>query len=155
MSQTTTPPNAPEVDVLAVLNLHCDCDSSEIAAGHYRAGLLCEKSAAVAALLTREAALVARNAELDKLLAESMRQLRREVAGNTELAMEKDALSAENKALRDDAERWREIERRFDRTKTSEAERVLYDLRLPNEDPCKPLAEIIDSARTPAKENLA
>jgi len=71
----------------------------------------------------------------------------------TEILGRVDALAAENKALREDAERWREIERRFDRTKTSEAERVLYDLRLPDDDPYKPLAEIIDAARTASTEN--
>ena len=73
MSQTTTPPNAPEVDVRAVLNRA----AIQLELGHIGSmNLAAEVREALAALLTREASLVA----------------------------ERDALSAEVGALREDAE---------------------------------------------------
>ncbi len=48
-------------------------------------------------------------------------------------------------SLRRDAERYRELRRLFDKTKTSEAERVLADLGIPGE-PCDNFDDLIDAA---------
>lgn len=151
MSQMTTPPSAPEVDVLAVLNLHCDCDSSEIAAGHYRAGLLCEKSAAVAALLTREAALVAERDALkddrDQLNSDYLTAIN---AANV-IAGKRDALAAEVGALRLDALRWREVS---DKAWFVDAASYVYGLRTGSFGPTCDMDEVvsaIDAARAEAE----
>ena len=127
MSQTTTPPNAPEVDVLAVLDgsasewsrrlvrYRRDADKANARKGarDIHADRVCEWAeverekvlqarAAVAALVAERNALSRANIKYSEEVAKLIGR-----AGNAESA--RDALAAEVGALRLDAERWQTI----------------------------------------------
>ena len=171
----TTPPNAPEVDVRSILNRA----AIQLELGHIGSmNLAIEVREALAAMLTRESALVARNAELEAALRDGWSEVSEQLAACREdwqrvcdaiepgvqfdtddvigkvserdaLAAERDALAAEVGALRLDAERWREVERRFNESKTSAACLVLEGLGL-EPTPYRDFAETVDAARAEA-----
>lgn len=89
--------------------------------------------AAVAAMAEREAVLAMKLNDCEVALAGALRR--------------EDALIAEVEALRADAERWREVERRYDASKTSAAVMVLQGLGL-ELTPYRSFAENVDAART-------
>jgi hypothetical protein len=63
------------------------------------------------------------------------------------LIAERDALAAEVKALKADAERWAEVARRYDNSKTPDAVSILRGLGM-EETPYRSFAENVDAART-------
>ena len=154
MSQTTIPSGA-DVDVLTVFD---DCISK--LEYHYRDT---RAGAEMTQARTAVAALIARNAELEARIRSACQMIVAEIGADgpcnledaaAKLIADRDALAAENKALKADAERWQEVSRRFDGSKTSASCLTLEGLGL-EPTPYRSFAENVDAAiaRTPAKDD--